>query len=85
MYLAVCRTRRGSELSSLQQLRDRERELEREVETLREEKEREVTALLEERGKDGERLEQVKENSRAASSLPSVHFDLFVVVAAYCS
>lgn len=82
MYLAVCRTRRGSELSSLQQLRDRERELEREVETLREEKEREVTALLEERGKDGERLEQVKE---AASSLPSVHFDLFVVVAAYCS
>ena len=82
MYLGVYRTRRRSELSSLQQLRDRERELEREVETLREEKEREVETLREERGRVGKRLEEVKENSRVFLCMVCIAFTHLLF---YCS
>ncbi|KAK6309482.1 hypothetical protein J4Q44_G00193630 [Coregonus suidteri] len=71
------RTRRGSELSSLQQLRHRERDLESEVETLREEKEREITALVEERGMDGKRLEELSvQHSAVCGELSGLQAEL---------
>lgn len=64
------RERRETDLNTLQQLRNRERELENELETEREDREREVTAFTEEKRKDEQRIAEVR-NSDNTDCLPT--------------